>query len=464
MAWFLRDHAAWLSHSKHRANRGEAYSVSEPKAPYAELIRSRYPTFADAVSDLDDALTTVALFSQMSGSKMIDSERIVSCRRLLTEFHYYIARTNSLSAAFISFRGFYFQAALEGQKILWLIPHSFPIPVDASVDYEVLLEFLELYEHLVGFVNARLFIQLGMKYPPVYDRQKWDQCFYIDSIVDSFAQPLTEEASVPIEPSAGADRMREALNQALNSNENNGEEIEQDDSGPLFARLVFTIHHGVPRDPVSFVIRALGGRIVWDENSEDATITHTIVDRPVERRFLRRVYVQPQWVFDCLNKKSVLPVQVDEGSYVPGEALPAHLSPFVGQMEAIEGIGDENDDREMIAVGDDSDQEIAEEVRRVAMEADFAEGMAAERGEDREPAEGLEARIAELKAEKLQQKKEEKARLAAGILTATKRKLYAELKEKEDSEQRRRPRIVDIEEPVVDIGEEEEEEEEANEA
>jgi pescadillo protein len=459
MAWFIRDHAAWLRKYKNRLHRGEHYGAPEPSAPYAELIRSRYPTFTDAVRDLDDALTTVALFAQMSGTKLIASERVVKCRRLMTEFHYFVARSRILRFGFISFRGFHFEAAIDGEKVLWLVPHSFPLAEDAEVDYRVLLDFLELYEHLLGFVNARLFIQLGMKYPPTYDAAKWAQSFYIDAIVDSFPQgDGAPSASVAAEPASreGLDRMVAAL---ANPGLQEPDEAPPAEDAGIFAGLVFTIHHGVARDPVSFVIRALGGRIEWNEETDDTGVTHTIIDRRPATRHMSRVYVQPQWVFDCLNRRELVELEGSAGSYLPGQELPAHVSPWVAEPPQ-EGIGE--DDLEMIAGGDDSDAEIDAEVRRVAREADYAAGIAAEIGAE-EPAPREDVNRVALRA----RKQEERARLAAGQLPSGKKRLYDKLKEKEQTKTRREPVIPQGDELVLDEGaldsDDEEEEEEADE-
>ena len=54
-------------------------------------------------------------------------------------------------------------------------------------------------------------------------------------------------------------------------------------------------------------------------------------------------YIQPQWIFDCINKKSLVPVS----EYAPGKKLPPHLSPFYEVNENGEYIYEVQNEEEM---------------------------------------------------------------------------------------------------------------------
>ncbi|ELK16834.1 Pescadillo like protein [Pteropus alecto] len=81
-----------------------------------------------------------------------------------------------------------------------------------------------------------------------------------------------------------------------------------------------------------------GGDVSWDKSLcigatydiTDSCITHQIVDRPGQQTpVIGRYYVQPQWVFDAVNARLLLPV----ADYFPGEQLSPYLSPFVSEKE-----------------------------------------------------------------------------------------------------------------------------------
>jgi pescadillo protein len=88
---------------------------------------------------------------------------------------------------------------------------------------------------------------------------------------------------------------------------------------------VFYVSREVPLKHVSLIVRACGGRIA---NEFSPSVTHFVVDRPsLPPGFSKEQnveYIQPQYVFDCLNARAVLPVH----GYRMGEELPPHVSPF----------------------------------------------------------------------------------------------------------------------------------------
>merc|ERR1711874_774646 len=108
----------------------------------------------------------------------------------------------------------------------------------------------------------------------------------------------------------------------------------------LFEGLKFYLGREIPREPLVFMIRAVGGEVSWDSSVgvgatfsvSDPTITHQVMDRDVSsvgELVLGRFYIQPQWIFDSINRRE----KCREKDYALGETLPAHLSPFVSERE-----------------------------------------------------------------------------------------------------------------------------------
>jgi pescadillo protein len=96
-----------------------------PPHPTIYFICLRYPTFPDALRDLDDALSMVFLFSQLPAEGKIDPVRTKNCARLAREFELYVAKTHSLTKVFLSIKGIYYQAVVFGQTVTWLSPFQF---------------------------------------------------------------------------------------------------------------------------------------------------------------------------------------------------------------------------------------------------------------------------------------------------------------------------------------------------
>merc|ERR1712129_650512 len=101
----------------------------------------------------------------------------------------------------------------------------------------------------------------------------------------------------------------------------------------LFEDFVFLLNRETPQLQLEFVILALGGKVVFEQDlrskaeRRSALITHQIADRAISatQRVTHRCYVQPQWVADCVNSGAVVPSE----HYAMGVQCPPHLSPFV---------------------------------------------------------------------------------------------------------------------------------------
>lgn len=399
------------------------------------VIKERYPTFIDALRDLDDALSLLFLFATLPSTDHVPSKTVALCQRLCHEFQHYLIMTNSLRRSFLSIKGIYYQATIQGQDIMWLVPYRFVQRVNGDVDYRIMATFVEFYTTLLGFVNFRLYSSIGLRYPPKFDTRSDENgaelaAFTLEgravgevpkAIEASKAQSngtsnkeVSKELQAKVDKvvkKAGLDQtedeqMTEATEEATDAIDRfepaapEADTLPQpamsgNEAGALFAPFVFYISREAPKAPLEFILRSFGcKRVGWasvlgdgafTHDETDPRITHQIVDRPqlpqeslpaipaadenaVQKiqpgsRIPGRTYIQPQWVWDCINEGKLLRADL----YAPGATLPPHLSPWV---KASRGAYDpratlaeqeEEDEAEIDAEASDSDEEMEDE-------------------------------------------------------------------------------------------------------
>lgn len=366
----------------------------KPRMVLDHLVKERYPRFIDAVRDLDDCLCMIHLFAALPSAGRITAERTSACAKLSREWQYFVSKSRSLRKVFVSVKGIYYQAEIMGETINWLVPHAFTQHIPPAVDFRVMVTFMEFYEIFFKFVLYKLYSKEGWQYPPQVDEKldlagccllamKSDnsntaatvstkeskkataaaaessatkaQVTAVDSkefagkvksLPEFLKQQQDEESeedeedeldiSAPL-AAAFSDLQRHTVEDDDNDREvfQRSDAAQQDQRANLFSKLTFFVNREVPLSIMQLCITAFGGRVSWDGPgapyaSDDRSITHHVVDRPVQNQAtaagsVAREYIQPQWVFDSINAGVLLPVRL----YAPGAKLPPHLSPFV---------------------------------------------------------------------------------------------------------------------------------------
>lgn len=156
-----------------KKNRDLAQRLSSRRPGYRldHLVRERYPSFIDALRDLDDPLTLIHLFAVLPADSThgIPSDSVHLSRRLALEWQAWVVRAKALRKVFVSVKGYYYQAEVQGQAVTWLVPHQLTQVLPTDVDFKVMLTFLELYQTTLRFVLFKLYHSLGLKYPPTID-------------------------------------------------------------------------------------------------------------------------------------------------------------------------------------------------------------------------------------------------------------------------------------------------------
>ena len=440
--------------TKSRARKDKVKSarlmLKKPVIKLDHMIKDRYPTFQSAIRDLDDCLTLIFAFSRFTNlgdlTEPEDRARLRRCQQLCLEWEAYVTYTKCLRKAFISVKGIYYGAVVHGENITWLVPHQFSQTIPDNVNVDVMLSFLHLYETLLRFVMFKLYSEVGLSYPPSCDKKKSGSGLKLGA--------LELRKNVVAEGQEKGDMITDEEAAVFGINKTEG----VTNVAKLFKGFKFFVSREVPNQAIELLIKSCGGSVSFDSPDapypeSDESITHQIVDRPTQRHlYLSRVYVQPQWVFDCLNFGFILPV----AEYLVGLRLPPHLSPFVDLTKAdyvparaqeIESFRaklleahalepeslDSDEDEEDLSDSDNDDTQFQKELetemqtyeQNKTMNLVSAAAIAAE------ATAVASKQRKQKKATKEQQEKEEEVRLAETLIKGRKKRIYNAIKRNE---------------------------------
>lgn len=394
------------------------------------IIKERYPTFQDALRDLNDPLNMIYLFANMPATDKVSTKVINECKAISNYWMAYVAKEQLMEKVFVSIKGVYFSAKVKGEEIIWLQPFKFPQNIPSDIDFRIMLTFLEFYLNLLKFVLFKLFKDSNLVYPPKANIRN-NKLFnglsnYIlelrnDNPADEITNSVNEKAANIKADILNSDELQKALQKDQEvekkdpqeqevdeqvetaeldefDNHNKGNSLYQPklDSDPfknLFKNFTFFVGREVNIELLEFLILSFNGKVVSeilidslsDKDSELKekilkSVTHQITDRPkITNKAQGRTYVQPQWIFDCINNHELLFVS----NYAPGETLPPHLSPWGDaggydpnaktaqqaeeEMEEAEEEAEEDNEIE----GEDEDEDEDEEDNEDELEEDL---------------------------------------------------------------------------------------------
>lgn len=403
----FREHKTFAKRLTRALGRGEvstAKRLETNRSTYTldHIVRERYPGFRDAIRDIDDALNMVFLFANLPATNQIAARVVKDAQEISDRWSAYVARERLVRKVFVSIKGVYYQASIKGEDVRWLVPYKFPENIPTDIDLRIMMTFLEFYTTLLHFVLFKLYTDSGLVYPPKINVERSK----LVSGITSYILKSRDEAPMPtesdskeavsldaetIESALTADKSKPSgeraedndyqsedehqLDSFEDNSKNKGDILSQPSQfdspvSTLFNDFVFFIGREVPLDIVEFLILACGGRVISEvaldqlsskEGIDLEKITHQIVDRPViKSKVPGRTYIQPQWIFDSINKSELASANL----YMPGETLPPHLSPWGDASgydpEAEDGDQDEDSSAEEIENSVDNEDESPE--------------------------------------------------------------------------------------------------------
>jgi pescadillo protein len=110
----LKKHKKLLG--KKESKLAEDHLKKLPKYTLSHVIKERYPTFIDALRDLDDALCMISLFANLPQHHTLEitKKEVEECNNVIKEFMLYCTVTQCFKKSFFSIKGIYYQVEIMG--------------------------------------------------------------------------------------------------------------------------------------------------------------------------------------------------------------------------------------------------------------------------------------------------------------------------------------------------------------
>lgn len=173
----FREHKTFAKKLTKALGKGQVSSakkLEENRSTYKldHIIKERYPSFPDALRDIDDALNMLFLFANLPATDQVSSTLTREAQAICNQWLAFVAKERLVRKVFVSIKGVYYQADVRGEEVRWLVPYKFPENIPSDVDFRIMLTFLEFYSTLMHFVLYRLYTDIGLVYPPKLDAEK----------------------------------------------------------------------------------------------------------------------------------------------------------------------------------------------------------------------------------------------------------------------------------------------------
>jgi pescadillo protein len=303
IVWKFRDFKVFLkklkrAHDKGNLETADRLKQNKPKYNLDHIVKERYPTFVDAIRDLEDCLCLCFLYATFPRNPKTPIEMIELCKKLTVEFMHYVIESKALRKVFVSIKGYYYQAEIMGQTVTWVVPHSFAYEPPESVDLRLMSIFVEFYTTVFGFINFRLYHNLNLQYPPSLPHQLSSTAkaaeLSHDELLSDRVAALNQSLAKTVANYQGGDEDEDAqlddIPMADGSQDEDQMEVAKKAAEELrnlktmFKGKRFFLSREVPRESLVFMVRAIGGEVSWDETAapgstfkeSDEKITHQV--------------------------------------------------------------------------------------------------------------------------------------------------------------------------------------------